>query len=174
MATFQELASKEIIKGIEAVQPDYFMFIPCSTVASIIEHFEQSEQIVSFPVSREEDGVGIAAGISLGGKTPILLIQDTGIGNSILAITTFVQAYHVPMLILVTRRGGFAEINSAVYHFSEPLPRILDDAAVKTFMLDYRVPLSEWSVAIKQGAKYAQDTHRPIIIMFNIKGGAEQ
>lgn len=104
------------------------MFIPCSTVASIIEHFEQSEQLVSFPVSREEDGVGIAAGISLGGKTPILLIQDTGIGNSILAITTFVQAYHVPMLILVTRRGGFAEINSAV---ALGVSLTLEDKAIK-------------------------------------------
>lgn len=174
MATFQELACNEIIKGIEAVQPDYFISIPCSTVGSIIEHFEKSDKVISFPVSREEDGVGIAAGISLGGKLPVMLIQDTGIGNSILAITTFVQAYHVPLLILVTRRGGFGEINSAVKLFSEPLPRILDDAAVKTFKLDYRLPLREWSVAIKQGAKYAYDTHRPIVIMFNLKGGAEQ
>lgn len=174
MATFQELACKELIKGIEEVQPDYFLSIPCSTVGPIIKHFEKSDKVTSFPVSREEDGVGIAAGISLGGKLPIILIQDTGIGNSILAITAFVQAYHVPMLILVTRRGGFGEINSAVNLFSEPLPRILDAAAVKTFKLDYKLPLREWSVAIKQGAKYAHDTHRPIIIMFNIKGGAEQ
>ncbi|GGH69822.1 hypothetical protein GCM10010978_04140 [Compostibacillus humi] len=174
MATFQELACKEIIKGIEEINPDYFLSIPCSTVAPVIQHFENHDKIISFPVSREEEGVGIAAGISLGGKVPVLLIQDTGIGNSILAITTFVKAYHVPMLILVTRRGGFGEINSAVYHFSEPLPQILDDANVKTFRLDYRVPLKEWSVAIRQGFQYAQNTHRPIIVMFNIKGGAAQ
>jgi sulfopyruvate decarboxylase subunit alpha len=174
MTTFRDIACEEIIKGIEEVGPDYFLSIPCSTVGPVIEHFERSEKVISFPVSREEDGVGIAAGISLGGKLPIMLIQDTGIGNSILAITTFAQAYHVPMLILVTRRGGLGEINSAVNQFSEPLPRILDDAGVKTFKLDYRVPVKEWSVAIKQGARYAQDTHRPIIIMFNIKGGAEQ
>ncbi|MRG84907.1 thiamine pyrophosphate-binding protein [Salinibacillus xinjiangensis] len=174
MAKFQEVACKEIIKGIEDIHPDYFLSIPCSTVGPVIKHFEEHNEIKSFPVSREEDGVGIAAGISLGGKLPVMLIQDTGIGNSILAITTFAQAYHVPMLILVTRRGGFGEINSAVNLFSEPLPRILDDAAVKTFKLDYKVPLKEWNVAISQAAKYAQDTHRPIIVMFNIKGGAEQ
>lgn len=174
MATFQEVACKEIIKGIEEINPDYFLSIPCSTVGPVIKYFENSDKVKAFPVSREEDGVGIAAGISLGGKLPVMLIQDTGIGNSILAITTFVQAYHVPMLILVTRRGGFGEINSAVNLFSEPLPRILDDAAVKTFKLDYKVPLKEWSVAIKGASKYAQDTHRPIIVMFNIKGGAEQ
>ncbi|WP_144475761.1 hypothetical protein [Cytobacillus oceanisediminis] len=174
MATFQDLACREIIKGIEETEADYLLTLPCSTIGQVIEHFEGSEKITSFPISREEDGVGIASGISLGGEFPIMLIQDTGIGNSILAITTFVKAYHVPMLILVTRRGGFGEINSAVNHFSEPLPQILDAAGIKTFKLDYRLPLKEWSTAIKQGAQYAKDTHRPIIVMFNIKGGAEQ
>jgi sulfopyruvate decarboxylase alpha subunit len=174
MASFKDLACKEIIQGIEQIKPDHFIFIPCSTVGPIIQHFENSKQLRSFPVSREEDGIGIAAGLSLAGKTPVVLIQDTGIGNSLLALTSFVQAYHVPMIILVTRRGGFGEINSAVNLFSEPLPRILDDAALKTFKFDYRVPLPEWSVAIRDAEKYARDTHRPIIIMFNIKGGAEQ
>lgn len=174
MSTFRDLACEEIIKGIEEVEPDYLLSIPCSTIGPVITHFENTDKVKFFPVSREEDGVGIAAGISLGGKLPIMLIQDTGIGNSILAITTFAQAYHVPMLILVTRRGGFGEINSAVNLFSEPLPQILDAAGVKTFKLDYRVPLKEWSIAIKQASNYAKDTHRPIIVMFNIKGGAEQ
>ncbi|MDQ0340819.1 sulfopyruvate decarboxylase alpha subunit [Caldalkalibacillus uzonensis] len=174
MATFRDLACAEIIKGIEAIQPNYFISIPCSTVGPVIKHFETADHIKSFPVSREEDGIGIAAGISLGGKKPVVLIQDTGIGNSLLTLTTFVQAYHVPMLILVTRRGGLGEINSAVHLFSEPLPRILDDVSIKAFKLDYRVPLHEWALAIEQAEKYAQDTHRPIIVMFNIKGGAEQ
>jgi sulfopyruvate decarboxylase subunit alpha len=174
MSSFRDLACTEIIKGIEGAKPDYLLTLPCSTIGPVIEHFENSTEVRSFPISREEDGVGIAAGISLGGEMPVMLIQDTGIGNSILAITTFAQAYHVPMLILVTRRGGFGEINSAVNLFSEPLPQILDDANVKTFKLDYRVPLKEWSTAITHAAKYAQDTHRPIIVMFNIKGGADQ
>lgn len=174
MATFRDLACEEIIKGIEKTEAGYLLTLPCSTIGPVIECFENSDKITSFPISREEDGIGIAGGISLGGELPVMLIQDTGIGNSILAITTFAQAYHVPMLILVTRRGGFGEINSAVNLFSEPLPQILDASGVKTFKLDYRVPLTEWSTAIKQGAKYAKDTHRPIIIMFNIKGGAEQ
>ncbi|HET7657766.1 MAG TPA: thiamine pyrophosphate-binding protein [Bacillales bacterium] len=174
MATFNELASREIIHGIEAIHPDHLLFIPCSTIGKVIQHFEECETVHSFPVSREEDGIGIAAGISLAGKKPLVLIQDTGIGNSLLALTAFCMAYHVPMLILVTRRGGMGEINSAVQYFSEPLPRILDDAGIQTFRLDYRVPLHEWAGVIQQAEKYSRDTHRPIIVMFNIKGGAEQ
>jgi sulfopyruvate decarboxylase subunit alpha len=173
MTTFQEDACMEIIKGIEAINFDHFIFIPCSTVATIVEHFENKSTIRSYPVSREEDGIGIAAGISLGGKTPVVMIQDTGIGNSLLAITAFCQAYHVPMLILVTRRGGLGEINSSVQYFSEPLPRVLDDCGIQAFRLDYRVPVNEWSNVIVKAEKYSRDTHRPILVLFNVKGGRE-
>lgn len=173
MVTFNELASKEIIKGIEKIDPDYLIYIPCSTLKSVIEHVESSDRIKAFPVSREEDGIGIAAGMRMANTKPLVLIQDTGIGNSLLALTAFCMAYSVPVTILVTRRGGMGEINSAVHYFSEPLPRILDDAGIQTFRLDYRVPLQEWSTAIVQAEKYSRDTHRPIIVMFNIKGGAE-
>jgi len=174
MATYADRASQEIIKGIEKIDPSHFIFIPCSTVGTVISYFEEKDGLTSFPVSREEDGIGIAAGLSLSGKLPVVLIQDTGIGNSILALTTFVQAYHVPMLILVTRRGGLGEINSSVHYFSEPLPQVLDDVALKTFRLDYRVPLEEWSTVIAQAEANARDTHRPVIVMFNIKGGVQQ
>jgi sulfopyruvate decarboxylase alpha subunit len=174
MATFNELACEEIIKGIQMVDPDHFIYIPCSTVKSIINYVEQSDRMKAFPVSREEDGIGIAAGLKLANARPLVLIQDTGIGNSILALTAFCMAYHVPITLLVTRRGGMGEINSAVHYFSEPLPRILDNAGIQTFRLDYRVPLEEWSTAIVQAEKYSRDTHRPIIVMFNIKGGTDR
>jgi sulfopyruvate decarboxylase subunit alpha len=76
MPTFQENACEEIIKGIETIDPDYFIFIPCSTVSTIIQHFENQNSLKSFPVSREEDGIGIAAGISLGGKTLVNHCQE--------------------------------------------------------------------------------------------------
>jgi sulfopyruvate decarboxylase subunit alpha len=174
LATYNDLASQEIIKGIEKIKPSHFIFIPCSTLDKVIEYFERDENVVSFPVSREEDGIGIAAGLSLSRKRPLVLIQDTGIGNSILALTSFVQAYHVPMLILVTRRGGLGEINSSVQYFSEPLPQVLDDVALKTFRLDYRVPLEEWATVIAQAEENSRNTHRPVIVMFNIKGGYQK
>lgn len=171
--TYNERACREIIAGIGAVAPTHLIAIPCSTVGSVISHFEDKPRPVSLTVTREEEAFGIASGLALGGQRPLLLLQDTGLGNSLLALTTFCAAYHVPMLVLVTRRGGLAEINSAVHRYSEHLPDVLDAAGVKVFRLDYRVPLLEWATVIQQAAEHAQVTHRPIIVMFNIKGGAE-
>ncbi|MCF8567456.1 hypothetical protein LLE49_22310 [Alicyclobacillus tolerans] len=174
MPSYNSLACDAVIEGLERLNLEHFCFIPCSTVAKIVEHFEAKESIHSFPVSREEDGVGIVSGISLAGGRVVLLIQDTGIGNSLLALTSFCLSYHIPLLILVTRRGGLGEINSAVYSFSEKCPEILEVSGLKTFRLDYRVPLLEWPTAIEQAYEYAQSTHRPIVVMMNLKGGVEQ
>lgn len=173
MPSYNTLACNAVIEGLERLNLQHFCFIPCSTVAQIINHFENDASVHSFPVSREEDGVGIVSGISLAEGRTVLLIQDTGIGNSLLALTTFCNSYHIPLLILVTRRGGLGEINSAVYSFSERCPDILDVVGVKAFRLDYRVPLHEWPQAIVQAYTYAKSTHRPIIVMMNLKGGSE-
>ena len=75
----------------------------------------------AFPVAREEEGVDIASGLAMAGKKGVLFCQDVGLGNSMVALTTFVMAYHVPILVLAIRRGGFGEFNAAVHNYSDIL-----------------------------------------------------
>ena len=56
------------------------------------------------PITREEEGIGIASGLTLGGAKPLLVIQDNGIGNCLTALTTFPQPYHLPIVMLVSQR----------------------------------------------------------------------
>jgi sulfopyruvate decarboxylase TPP-binding subunit len=120
-------------------------------------------------VAREEEGIGIASGLAMGGKVGVLFCQDVGLGNSMVALTTFAMAYHVPILILAIRRGGFGEFNSAVHTFSEHAIRMVESMAVKAFVLDYRVPVDQWPLAIKRAHEYIQLTHRPVVVFLNLK-----
>jgi len=113
--------------------------------------------------------VGIASGLAMAGKKGVLFCQDVGLGNSMVALTTFAMAYHVPLLVLAIRRGGFGEFNAAVHTFSESAPGMVDSMRLKAFNLDYRVPLDQWPRAIQQAQEYAQMTHRPIIVFLNLK-----
>ena len=99
----------------------------------------------------------------------MLLYQDVGLGNSIVALTTFAMAYHAPMLIMAIRRGGFGEYNSAVHTYSENAIAMVEAMQVKAFVLDYRVPLDEWPRAISQAYDYSHLTHRPVIVFINLK-----
>ena len=154
---------------MEAIGIQYFIHVPDSFGAPVISHFEAHPQVRSFPVAKEEEGIGIAAGLAMTGKKCVLFYQDTGLGNSIGALTTYAAAYHAPMLLLAVRRGGFGEFNAANFQFSETAVDMVDSMRIKAFVLDYKVPLDQWPLAIKQAYDYCHMTHRPIVMFLNLK-----
>ncbi len=166
---YREDACAAVIQGLKAAGIQYFIHVPDTFGAPVITHFEQQPGVRAFPVSREEEGVGIASGLAMTGKKSVLFCQDVGLGNSMVALTTFALAYHVPLLVLAIRRGGFGEFNAAVHTFSETAPDMVDSMRLKAFNLDYRVPLDQWPRAIQQAQEYAQMTRRPIIVFLNLK-----
>jgi sulfopyruvate decarboxylase TPP-binding subunit len=120
-------------------------------------------------VAREEEGIGIASGLAMTSKKAVLFYQDTGLGNSMGALTTYAMAYHAPMLILASRRGGFGEFNSANFFFSETAVEMVESMKIKAFVLNYRVPLDSWPDAICRAYGYAKMTCRPIVVFLNLK-----
>lgn len=122
----------------------------------------------AFPATREEEAVGIASGLVLAGRRVVLVVQDNGIGNALTALTTFPQAYHIPLVMIVSRRGGLAEYNSMIHTFCEHVEAVSDAAQIRSFHLDGTVPLDEWSRRIVDAYEFAQITHRPVLVYVNL------
>ncbi len=167
--SYPDEACAAVIEGLEALFIEFFIYLPDSFGAPVITHFESNPAVRSFPVAREEEGIGIASGLSMTGKKGVMFYQDTGLGNSMGALTTYAMAYHSPMLLLAVRRGGFGEYNAANFLFAETAVEMVESMKIKSFMLDYRVPLSSWPGAIKKAYDYAHMTHRPIVMFLNLK-----
>ncbi len=163
--------SREIIDGIEAIDPRYVLHLPSSTLVHIINHMLDRLNTVTFPIPREEEGVGILSGLELAGAKSLAIIQDNGVGNLLTALNTFALPYHVPMLVLVTRRGGLGEYNSMIHTFSERVEAILDAAGVRWFQLDGRTPVGARADTIVRAHEFAHTTHRPIFVLLNLMGG---
>jgi sulfopyruvate decarboxylase subunit alpha len=163
--------SAAMIAGLEAIQPRYVLMLPSSTLKTIVGHFLQAPEVHTFPVPREEEGVGILSGLVLAGQRAMMIIQDNGLGNLITALATFPQAYHVPMLIVVARRGGLGEYNSMIHMVSEHAEALLDAVGCRYFQLDGRTPLDAWTPTVVRAYEYAQTTHRPIFLLINLMDG---
>lgn len=166
---YPEDACAAVIQGLETIGIEYFIHVPDSFGAPVISHFENDPNVHSFPVAREEEGIGIASGLALTGKKAVMFYQDTALGNSIGALTTYAMAYHSPMLVLAVRRGGFGEFNAANFQFSETAIDMVESMRIKAFVLDYRVPTEAWAKAIQQAFEYAHMTNRPIVVFLNLK-----
>ncbi|HEX5415961.1 MAG TPA: thiamine pyrophosphate-binding protein [Chloroflexota bacterium] len=174
MSSAQE-RSGAVAAGLEAVGFDYILHLPSSTLAGLLRHFEEENgqpgRPFSFPVTREEEAVGIASGMTLGGKKAALVIQDNGLGNLLTALNTFPQAYHLPLFMVVSRRGGLGEYNSMIHLFCERVDAIVEAAGLRTFVLNGRVPLELWASTVTRAFEHSQITRRPIAVFVDLMGG---
>src|SRR6185295_18494120 len=170
-ATLEE-RSQAVIDGLEAIDPEFVLHLPSSTLKLVLAHFLDAPGARTvFPVPREEEGISILSGLALAGRRAVMIFHDNGIGNLLTALLTFPQPYHLPIFGIITRRGGLGEYNSMIHTISEHAEALLDAAQVRWLQLDARTPIDDWASSIQRGYTLAQTTHRPVFVLVNLMGG---
>ena len=97
--------SKKIISNLKFGGINFFLSVPCKLLSNMIAILEEDKEVFYSAVPREEEGMGICAGAFLGNKLPCIMMQNSGIGNSINAIVSLLQLYQVPVVFLISFRG---------------------------------------------------------------------
>ena len=80
--------------------------------------------------TREEEAFGIAAGLYLGGARPTVMLQSSGLGNSLNALTSLLIPYQIPVLIVISMRGDEGEWNAAQVPMGRAIRPILDSMGI--------------------------------------------
>jgi len=104
--------------------------LPCNMLAGLLREIDR-HPLQHIKVCREEEGVGIAAGAALAGKKPLLLMQNSGLGNTLNALMSLTRLYQLPLFLLMSHRGGPGEKISAQIPMGEAAPRILETLGIK-------------------------------------------
>jgi len=80
-------------------------------------------------VSREGHAFATAAGLSVGGKTPIILIQNTGLMESGDSLRGWALGMNIPVVLMVGYRGwtrhGVTQDTAAIYTSASSIPLAL-------------------------------------------------
>lgn len=97
--------SQKIISNLKYGGANFFLSVPCKLLANMITILEADKDIYYSAVPREEEGMGICAGAYLGNKLPCIMMQNTGIGNSVNSIVSLLQLYQMPVVFLISYRG---------------------------------------------------------------------
>jgi phosphonopyruvate decarboxylase len=84
---------------------DFFTGVPCSLVEDLIATLERHPHAPWLPAVREDVAVGMAAGAWLGGRRPVVVMQNSGLGTSLNALASLSLMYGFPALLIVTWRG---------------------------------------------------------------------
>jgi len=101
--------SSQLVDKLKSAGVNFFVSVPCKLLAGQIRLLEEDTDVCYLPVTREEEGFGICAGASLGGYMPCILMQDSGLGNSVNALKSLVQFFQLPVVMLMSYRGSPGE-----------------------------------------------------------------
>jgi sulfopyruvate decarboxylase subunit alpha len=101
--------STEIYRGLKRAGINFATSVPCVNLQELLSLISEDDEIIHLPVTREEEGVGICAGAWMGGRRPALLMQNSGLGNSINALASLDLLYKIPLLMIISHRGGMGE-----------------------------------------------------------------
>jgi len=138
---------------------DFFTGVPCSLVASLVAELERRGLYLG--ETREDAALGVAAGAYLGGRLPVVIMQNSGLGVSLNALASLHCLYRIPCLLLVTWRGHQGEDAPEHLVMGQVLPRLLDLVAIP-----HRAPLPA-AAAVDAGwaAEHVRSARTPAALL---------
>lgn len=99
------VSAQEIVDVLKKHNITHAVGVPDNGSARIYELLREESQIEVITVTREGEAFAIAAGLFVGGKKPIIIIQNTGFLESGDAIRGTVINMQVPVVVFVGYRG---------------------------------------------------------------------
>ena len=102
-------AAREALDALKRGGVDFAACLPDSAFKELYEPLSQDPDITYIQVSNEADAVGICMGAWIGGRKPVLIMENAGFTVCSYALLRGPIAFGVPMLLLLNHRGFFHE-----------------------------------------------------------------
>lgn len=117
-----------LLDSLNRAGVDLVLTLPCDRVKALLALVEQ--ELSWLPLTREEEGVGIAAGAAMAGRRPAMIVQSSGVGNMLNALLSLTLFYRLPLALIVSHRGIYKEGIAAQVPMGEALPGLLAAAGI--------------------------------------------
>ena len=114
----------------------FFTGVPCSILRNVIGRLEQDSEVIYVPAVREDAAVGLAVGAYLAGRKPLVLMQNSGLGVCMNALTSLAILYKIPLLMLITWRGYQSQDAPEHLLMGRVMLNLLDDIGVPYRILE--------------------------------------
>src|SRR5512145_2464457 len=162
MAQAQEAAlSPEIVlEEIKKHGVTHVVWLPDSETNWLYLLMQAEPSLRLVPVSREGLAFSTAAGLSAGGKTPIILIQNTGLMESGDSLRGWALGLNIPVVLMVGYRGwtrhGVNTDTAATY-----TERFLNAFGINYYLCESSADAPRISIAFEE----ARRTRRPVAVL---------
>jgi|SRR5579862_2417305 len=116
-----------VCAGLHTAGSRHVVYVPDNPLSHVLRKLRGDYTDVRTTLAtREEEAFGIASGLYLGGVRPTVMLQSSGLGNSLNALTSLIVPYQIPMLIVISMRGDEGEWNAAQVPMGRAVRAICD------------------------------------------------
>jgi len=130
----REVWSKQLFDRLREAGVTLFAYVPDAGNAALIDLVDAHNDTRSVLLTTEEEGVAICAGADLVGERAVVCMQSSGVGNCP-NFLSLVKGGRFPMLMVVSMRGDYGEMNPWQYPMGQAVEPVLEAMG----MLVYRV-----------------------------------
>ena len=117
--------------GLYASGSRHVVYVPDNPLSHVLAVLADDYRDVRTTIAtREEEAFGIAVGLYLGGARPTVMLQSSGLGNSLNALSSLIIPFQIPMLVAISMRGDAGEWNAAQVPMGRAVAPILDALAM--------------------------------------------
>jgi sulfopyruvate decarboxylase alpha subunit len=117
-------------QGVQTV-----VYVPDARLRGIVAALETAEPPSIRALTREEECLAYAAGCLAAGRSAIVLMQCSGLGNALNVIGSLCQPYGLAIPMVISMRGSLGEGNPAQVPMGRATPALLQAMSIQTFTL---------------------------------------
>lgn len=154
------IEAKEFVAELKRHNPGAIIEVPCSIFTSLINYLIDSKEIELINPVNEGIVMANAAGEYLATKKiPVVAMQNSGLNNTLNALTSLNKQYSIPAVYLISKRG---EIGDAEEHnFMGPnLEKILD-----VFQIPFKTLSEDYPSEIEWAFSHARQNEQPVALI---------
>jgi len=157
-----------VYRGLKSAGIDFAASVPCVNLQDLLDLVARDPDIIHIPATREEEGVGLCAGAWMGGRRTALLMQNSGLGNCINALASLDLLYGIPLLMIISHRGGSGESIIGQVPMGRLTQPLLD--AMQIHHISIAAGLTEESVAgaVAGAWQDALSSRRPSAVLLDL------
>lgn len=155
------ISATDVVRVLRQQGITHIVWLPDSETNFMFSAMVADPEIDLVPVCREAESMAIAAGLWIGGKHPVVMIQNTGVFESGDSIRSMSLDLGMPLVMLIGYRGWtrHGETPDSAARFIEP---VLHAFGIPYYLVESSPDLTRLGYAFNQ----ARTENHPVAVLF--------
>jgi sulfopyruvate decarboxylase TPP-binding subunit len=161
------LQPKTIIEQLKKCGITHVVWLPDSESKFMYDALQAEKDLGFIPVCREGEAFAVASGLWIGGKTPVVLIQNTGLFESGDVLRGTALGLEMPLLMMIGYRG-YMDMKAGKQPFDTAA--VYTEPILNTWGIPFHhIETDEDTPKIAEAFKQAQEIARPVAALICVE-----